>query len=189
MPTPLHFTVCRTATLDAPARRAIIALCAAAWGSDDFERLFAYLQPQDEHILGHLDGILIAHAVISPRWLKPDDQPALKAACVDAVATLPAQQRKGYGTALMHYLAQHIATDYDMGWLETGRQSRFYRRAGWQVWYGDLVTRSAAGHLRTVKSAMQRLLLPLPGTPAPAPGARLILEPGGPAAPRPDEPN
>jgi aminoglycoside 2'-N-acetyltransferase I len=90
---------------------------------------------------------LVSHAVVTTRWLQPDGQPELKTAYVDAVATLPAYQGQGYGSAVMLELANRI-DDYSIGCLETERAG-FYERLGWELWRGPLAGRSEQGLIPT----------------------------------------
>jgi aminoglycoside 2'-N-acetyltransferase I len=71
----------------------------------------------------------------------------LRTAYVDAVATLPACQGKGHGSALMRHLAAGV-DDFEIGCLETDRPG-FYGRLGWEAWRGPLAGRTEAGRVPT----------------------------------------
>jgi aminoglycoside 2'-N-acetyltransferase I len=153
----------RTEDLDATTRASIIEVCIAAHQEEDFQHLFSYISSGGRHFLAYQSTELVSHAVVTTRWLQPEGQPVLKTAYVDAVATLPAYQGQGYGSAVMQHLAQNL-TDYTIACLETERPA-FYERLGWEVWRGALAGRSAQGLIPTPE---QRgiMVLRLPQTPA-----------------------
>lgn len=162
MDTSFLTSTARTDTLDEATRETIVRLCSEAHDVD-FSALFTMLPPDGLHVLGTLDGQMVSHAVVTTRWLQPEDLPVLRTAYVDAVATLPAQQGRGYGSALMRALASHI-TDYEIACLETGRPD-FYERLGWERWRGPLAGRSSEGLIPTPDQTGV-LILRLPRTPA-----------------------
>jgi aminoglycoside 2'-N-acetyltransferase I len=69
-------------------------------------------------------------------------------AYVDAVATLPAYQGFGYGSAVMRRLASDIEREYMIACLETDRET-FYERLGWRTWHGPLAGRAEQGLIPT----------------------------------------
>jgi aminoglycoside 2'-N-acetyltransferase I len=99
---------------------------------------------------------------VTTRWLQPEGLPLLRTAYVDAVATSPAQQGRGVGSAVMRRLASAV-TDYDIACLATERVG-FYERLGWVEWPGPLAGRSDDGLIPTPE---QRgvMILRLPRTP------------------------
>ena len=137
----------RTEELNPATRSAIIDLCILAHQEEDFRNLFTYIPAGGTHFLAYRGQSLVSHAVVTTRWLQPEGLPLLKTAYVDAVATLPAYQRQGIGSALMRHLALGIA-DYDIGCLETERVS-FYAQVGWEVWRGPLFGRKGTELLPT----------------------------------------
>jgi aminoglycoside 2'-N-acetyltransferase I len=139
--------IARTEDLDAITRSAIIRVCSIAHQEADFQHLFDYIPAGGRHFLAYCDAELVSHAVVTTRWLQPEGLPLLKTAYVDAVATLPAYQGRGYGTAVMQQLANNI-TDYELACLETDRPA-FYKRLGWQEWRGALAGRTEAELLPT----------------------------------------
>jgi aminoglycoside 2'-N-acetyltransferase I len=140
-------TSARTEDLDADTRASIIHVCRIAHQEDDFQHLFSYILSGGIHVLAYRDQELVGHAVATTRWLQPEGLPLLRTAYVDAVATLPAYQGQGIGSALMRHLAAVIA-DFEIGCLETERVS-FYARLGWELWRGPLAGRRAAELLPT----------------------------------------
>jgi aminoglycoside 2'-N-acetyltransferase I len=130
-----------TRELDARARATIVELCTAAYQAD-FSPLFYDLPPDGLHFIAYLDEQIVSHAVVTTRWLQPERRPILRTAYVDTVATLPAYQRRGYGSAVMDELTADIST-YDIACLKTDRMG-FFERLGWQRWRGSRAGR--AGH-------------------------------------------
>lgn len=153
----------KTEDLDELIRASIIQLCIAAHQEEDFKNLFTYVPAGGNHFLAYLDQQLVSHALVTTRWLQPGGQPVLKTAYVDAVATIPAYQGRGYGSALLRQLARDIENDYAMACLETERPA-FYERLGWEIWRGPLAGRSEQGLIPTPE---QRgiMILRLPQTP------------------------
>jgi aminoglycoside 2'-N-acetyltransferase I len=143
----LHLAAFATDDLSAALRESIIRLCVAAHGIPDFENLFSYIPAGGRHFLALHDGELVGHAVVTTRWLQPEHEPVLKTAYVDAVATSPTAQGRGYGSALMRALADGI-DDYAIACLETERVG-FYARLGWELWRGPLAGRNERGLVPT----------------------------------------
>ena len=129
-------TSVHTEDLNADTRASIIQACIAAHQEDDFNHLFSYIPFGGLHFLAYQEQVLVSHAVVTTRWVQPEGHPILRTAYVDAVATLPAYQSQGIGSALMQHLALGIS-DYEIACLETERIS-FYARLGWQAWRGTL---------------------------------------------------
>jgi aminoglycoside 2'-N-acetyltransferase I len=138
----------RTEDLKEPIRNAIIELCVEAHQEQDFRNLFTYVSSGGLHFLAFHDKLLVSHAMVTTRWLQTEDQPLLKTAYIDAVATLPAYQGQGYGSALMQRLASDIDREYMIACLETDRET-FYERVGWQTWRGPLAGRGEQGLIPT----------------------------------------
>jgi aminoglycoside 2'-N-acetyltransferase I len=143
----MRLTFAQTEELDAATRAAIIQVCSAAHQEADFNNLFAYIPAGGRHFLAYRAEELVSHAVVTTRWLQPADQPLLKTAYVDAVATLPLYQGQGYGSAVIRHLAENIA-DYEIACLETDIPA-FYARLGWEAWRGALAGRGEHGLIPT----------------------------------------
>jgi aminoglycoside 2'-N-acetyltransferase I len=152
----------KTRELDESLRSAVVDLCIDAHQEEDFRNLFGYLSPDGLHVLAFRDELLVGHAVVTTRWLQPLDLPLLRTAYVDAVATSPAQQRQGVGSAVMSCLASAVS-DWDVACLETERVP-FYERLGWEEWRGPLAGRSGE---RLIPTPDQKgvMVLRLPRTP------------------------
>jgi aminoglycoside 2'-N-acetyltransferase I len=163
MPESIFLTSFRTEDLDEQLRAAIIDVCIEAHQEPDFQNLFKYSPSGGWHFLAFLEDRVVSHASVGTRWLQPEGQPILKTAYVDAVATHPAHQEQGYGSAVMQQLAKDIDLEYTIACLETDRES-FYARLGWETWRGPLAGRSEQGLVPTPE---QRgiMILRLSGTP------------------------
>jgi aminoglycoside 2'-N-acetyltransferase I len=148
MTDPILLISTKTEHLDEPTRAAIIHVCITAHQEEDFKNLFSYVPSGGLHFFAYRDEELVSHALVTTRWLQPEDMPLLKTAYVDAVATLPVYQGQGYGSALMRRLASEIDGEYLIACLETERVS-FYERLGWEVWRGPLAGRSEHGLIPT----------------------------------------
>ena len=144
-------------------RAAIVDVCNAANDTDEFWKLFArYIPSGGRHFLAYEGDELVSHAVVTTRWVQPEGLPELRTAFVDAVATLPAAQHRGYSTAVMRRMGDEIA-DFEIGCLQTDIPP-FYARVGWEVWRGALGGRGEHG---TIATPHQRgvMVLRLPQTP------------------------
>ena len=160
----LSIEIRQTSTLDETTRDAVINVCLAATpAAAGFRELFSLLPDDGLHLLGyHSDG-LVSHAVVTTRWLQPSGLPLLRTAYVDAVATLPCCQGRGFGSAVMRELASTV-TDFDIACLETGKVG-FYERLGWERWRGPLAGRGVDGLIPT-PGQEGVMVLRLPRTPA-----------------------
>jgi len=169
----ISVTSAKTEDIGAATRASIVELCIAAHQEQDFQHLFLYIPSGGRHFLAYREEVLVSHAVVTTRWLQPQGQPILKTAYVDAVATLPAYQGRGCGSAVMQHLARNIA-DYAIACLQTDRTG-FYARLGWEVWRGALAGRGEQGIIPTPE---QRgvMILRLPQTPTLNPDAELTIE-------------
>jgi len=151
-------------------RRAVIALCARAF-EEDFADMFALL-PHATHVLASRRGALVGHACWVTRRLQPDGLDPLRTAYVEAVATEPAYQRQGVGSAMMRRLAAEIAS-YELGALSPA-SSAFYERLGWTAWHGPTAIRTAHGLVATPEDDI--MILRTPSTPALDLGVRITAE-------------
>lgn len=161
MTTRFDIRIRRTRQLDAALRAIIVELCTEAHDTD-FSRLFFYLPTDGLHFIAYRDDQIVSHAVVTTRWVQPERLPVLRTAYVDAVATLPAYQRRGYGSAVMRELIVQIA-DYDLACLETDRVT-FFEHLGWQRWRGPRAGRSG-GELIPTPDQQNIMVLRLANTP------------------------
>jgi aminoglycoside 2'-N-acetyltransferase I len=155
----LIFAVIQASELGSDERAEIINLCTDAY-EEDFAHLFASL-PGSTHLLGRLDGKIVTHAAWVTRWLEPQGQPLLRTAYVEAVATLPSYQGRGFGSSIMRELKNYIL-DYELGALSPSEVG-FYERLGWELWQGPLAIRKPAGIELTADEEV--MILRLPRTP------------------------
>lgn len=88
---------------------------------------------------------VIAHASVVPRVLTVGDR-AVRAGYVEAVAVMPARQRRGLGSAVMQALHTVIRRDFEAGALSTGEWP-FYESLGWARWQGPSFVRETSGAL------------------------------------------
>ena len=92
--------------LSPQARGEILTLCSQA-----FEEDYApYLETFDGavHILARRGGKLVSQALWVTRWLQVGDDPPLRTAYVEGVATAADFQGQGFATAVMKRLAKEI---------------------------------------------------------------------------------
>lgn len=145
-------------TLSGAEYAELVALCTRAYGED----LGPYLAPLTDatHVLAYADSALVCHAAWVTRWLQVGDGPLLRTAYVEAVATEPAYERRGYATAVLRRLAEAIQT-YDIGALSPS-DPMFYRRLGWELWQGPLGVRTNQGQVPTPDE--EAMILRLPNT-------------------------
>ncbi len=128
----------RTKYINEAERSAIVRLCTQVHQTD-FGPLFSFLPSEGLHVLAYEDERLVGHAVVTTRWIQPDNLPLLKTAYVDAVAADPKYQGQGIGSSVMRHLAS-VIQDYELACLETERVS-FYAQLGWEEWRGPLAGR------------------------------------------------
>jgi len=92
----------------------IEALCDAAYATDT-ARFFKLLGPGD-HLLGLNNGIVVSHLMWVTRWLQREGSRPMQTAYVEMVATLPAEQRKGYASALLAHFSS-LVDDFELAAL------------------------------------------------------------------------
>ncbi|HEX2193479.1 MAG TPA: GNAT family N-acetyltransferase [Candidatus Limnocylindria bacterium] len=115
------------------------------------------------HFVADVDGAIVGHAAVVERDLRVAGRP-LRTGYVEAVATDPARQRRGIGTAVMREVAKHIADRYELGALGTGSH-RFYERLGWVIWQGPSSVRTTGGERPTPEEDGYILVLRTRSTP------------------------
>jgi aminoglycoside 2'-N-acetyltransferase I len=110
-----------------------------------------------------LDGAVVAHAAVVERELDLDGRP-VRTGYVEAVATDPAHQGRGVGTAVMREVADYIRERFELGALGTGSH-HFYERLGWLTWQGPTSVLTDDGIRRTPDEDGCILVLPTPSSP------------------------
>lgn len=121
----------------------------AAWpeadnqfSSDDWENSFGGV-----HFVLESDDTILSHASVVPRELHTEDH-RLTTGYVEAVATWPRHQRRGFASAIMRSVGEYIERSFELGALDTGSPV-FYEHLGWVVWKGPTFVRTEQGLLRT----------------------------------------
>jgi predicted N-acetyltransferase YhbS len=118
----------------------VVALCVRAY-EEPFDELMATF-PDATHVIGSLEGRIVTHLLWVPRPLFYRDQ-TLRCAYLEAVATEPTLQGRGYASAVMRRAAAEIS-DFDIGGLSPSDPA-FYERFGWELWHGPLALRTEDG--------------------------------------------
>jgi len=157
--TTTELAVIPTGALTRSSRDAIVAMCTRAF-DQDFTNLFDFVT-DSMHVLAYRDGAPIGHACWATRWLEPAGHAPLRTAYVDAVATDPAFQGRGVGSAVIERLIAEIQL-YDLGGLSTPRVT-FYERLGWERWRGPTAMRTDDGLVPTPDDTV--MILRTPTTP------------------------
>jgi aminoglycoside 2'-N-acetyltransferase I len=156
----------RTNELTAAELSALRQLMHEAFGSDEEER---FSEDDWQHALGgvhfvlSVGGEIVAHAAVVQRELHVDGRP-LRTGYVEAVATAPAHQRKGYGRAVMRPAGARIREHFELGALGTSSHG-FYERLGWETWRGPTYVRTPTGLQRTADEDGYILVLRTPRSP------------------------
>jgi len=134
-----HVEIVPSSSLSVEDFEDIIDVCLAAYGQD-LRPFFSYLN-QPTHLLIRQNGKIVSHACIGERWLKQKDDPPMRTAYVEAVATHPEMRRKGFASDIMQRSVMEAAKmDFELAALCTGRLE-FYSRLGWELWRGPLYCR------------------------------------------------
>jgi aminoglycoside 2'-N-acetyltransferase I len=115
------------------------------------------------HFIVQESGAIVAHASVVERELHTSGH-RLATGYVEAVATAPIHQRRGYGSAVMWEVDEHIDRTFRLGALDTG-SSAFYERLGWVVWKGPTFVRTGSGLIRTAQEDGQVLVRLTPASP------------------------
>jgi aminoglycoside 2'-N-acetyltransferase I len=117
----------------------ILALCDRAYEEDLRESFRTFADPV--HVVAIDDGIVVSHALWITRWLAPAGRPPLRTAYVEAVATDPARQRRGFASAILRRLVREVA-GFELAALSPSDDGQLlYTRLGWETWTGPLSIR------------------------------------------------
>ena len=163
----LHIEIVPRAALGPGRYAEVVALCARAY-EEPFAEIMAGF-PDATHVLASSAGALVSHALWVPRTLAADGVP-LRSAYVEAVATEPRYQGRGYASRTLRAVAAAIAR-YDLGALSPS-DSAFDARLGWESWRGPLAVATDAGVLPTPDEEV--MILRLPATPPLDTGGTLV---------------
>jgi aminoglycoside 2'-N-acetyltransferase I len=126
------------------------------------------------HVLVDQAGEILSHASVVERTLEIGGLP-VRTGYVEAVATAPRHQRRGYGTLVMREIDDIIRSGYDLGGLSTGSHE-FYERLGWQRWLGPTFVRTATGTERTPDDDGGIMIIRTRTSPALDLGAMIVCE-------------
>jgi aminoglycoside 2'-N-acetyltransferase I len=156
----LTFRVVAGEDLTWEEREELVVLCDLAYEEDMGSIISQFVEPM--HILGLLDDKLVSHALWITRYLQPEGLPLLRTAFVEAVATHPDFQRRGFARAIMKKVGEEIQ-DFDIAGLAPF-SVYYYAVLGWELWRGPLFVRTDASMVAS--PAEERLMIyRLPKTP------------------------
>ncbi len=159
--TQLEIEITPGSSLSTEARDEAIKLCSRAYKMDFGPVMDTFRDTI--HILGRADSMLVSHALWVTRWLQIEENPPMRTAYVEAVATEPQFQRKGYASAIMERIIQEVQNDYDLGALSP-TSAAYYQRLGWELWQGPLSIRTDKG-LEQSPDHEEVMIYRLPQTP------------------------
>lgn len=131
---PLDVVILSSADLDTQLHRELLSLCSRAY-EEDFSSYLQLLSPA-MHMLARLNGELVSHVAWIERELRASDIGALRMAYIEAVATAPEHQGRGYATALLSKIPALVG-DFALAALSPVNAD-YYRRLGWELWQGPL---------------------------------------------------
>jgi len=126
------------------------------------------------HVILEHDGELVSHAAVVERRIRIGHL-ALRTGYVEAVATAVGRHGRGFGSRVMRDAAAWIVDRFELGALDTGRQS-FYERLGWTIWKGPVFVDGPAGRVRMPEEEGHILVLATPSTPTLDPMAPIACE-------------
>ena len=115
------------------------------------------------HVVALEEGAIVAHAAVIERELHVGGV-VMRTGYVEAVATLPVHQRRGFGMAVMRAASDHIRSSFELGALDSSKH-RFYERVAWERWRGPTWVRTAGGLERTEEEDPYVMILRTPTTP------------------------
>ena len=116
------------------------------------------------HWLAEVDGSIVSHASVVRRRLEAGDR-VLRTGYLEAVATLPAFERRGYGSMVVRAAGKYLLPRFELGALSTPVPG-FYLRLGWEPWLGPTSVRTADGPQRTEDDDGSIFVLRTPSTPS-----------------------
>jgi GNAT superfamily N-acetyltransferase len=147
--------------VSAQARNEILALCDRAYGEDLRTAFDGFVEPV--HVLATVEGTIVSHALWVTRWLAPGGRAPLRTAYVEAVATDPVHERRGFASAVLRTLVSRVATFQLAALCPSDRGQSLYRRLGWESWIGPLSIRQGADVIETPDESV--MIYRLAGTP------------------------
>ena len=154
---------CLTPDLAADDIAGLLELFRACWPAGEFTADDVAHAMGGVHWVAEVGGRIVGHASVVPRILEADGRP-LATGYVEAVATLPAWQRRGIARHLMTLAGDYIAGSLELGSLSTGKPA-VYAGLGWVRWRGTTWVRTAGGLVRTAEEDDGVMILRTPRTP------------------------
>jgi aminoglycoside 2'-N-acetyltransferase I len=153
-------TVAHTGHLDGATLASVRALLDEAFDGDfadeDWEHALGGM-----HVLAFDGARLIGHGAVVQRRLVHGGR-ALRAGYVEAVAVVPALQRRGHAATIMDALEHLICGAYDLGALSaTDDGAGLYLSRGWQPWRGPTSALTPAGTVPTPEDDGSVFVLPV----------------------------
>jgi aminoglycoside 2'-N-acetyltransferase I len=115
------------------------------------------------HVLVEGGGEILSHGSVVERRLELGGL-LVTSGYVEAVATWPDHQHRGYGTLVMREIADLIRAGYAIGALSTGVEG-FYERLGWERWLGSTAVRTPRGVEKTPDDDGAIMILRTPTSP------------------------
>jgi aminoglycoside 2'-N-acetyltransferase I len=157
--------VAETSQLSRHELATLRALFDAAWGGKDdaFSDDDWTSATGGTHFLLEIDGSLVSHASVVDRVLVTEGR-ELRTGYVEAVATRPDHQRRGYATEVMLAVGAFIDERYQLGALDTDLTA-FYERMGWERWRGSTHVRTERGTIGTPEEDGLVMIRRTPTTP------------------------
>jgi aminoglycoside 2'-N-acetyltransferase I len=149
-------------------------LFAVAWPPGEFDETDWQHAIGGTHVLVEDDGEIRSHAAVVERDIEAAGH-LLDTGYVEAVATWPEHEGRGYGSAAMAEAGTIIQERYELGALATGRHA-FYERLGWERWRGPTFVRETDGVARTPDNDDAILVLRTPRTPPIDLAAELVCD-------------
>jgi aminoglycoside 2'-N-acetyltransferase I len=160
------FSIRRAATRDLTSDDVdtLRRLFAAAWDDGAFADSDWDHATGGTHVIAEDGGLIVSHASVVERLLEVGGEP-IRTGYVEAVATSPQQQRRGYGRLVMEEIREILQAGYALGALSTGSHG-FYERLGWERWRGPTWVRASGGVERTPDDDGGIMVLRTPTSPA-----------------------
>lgn len=156
----LDFRVVSGKDLTLDERQEIIALCDLAYEEDMGVIINQFIDPV--HVLGYFKDRLVTHALWIERYLQSAGLPMLRTAYVEAVATHPEFQHRGFASRIMRKVVEQIQ-DFDIAGLAPFSVD-YYAKLGWELWRGAMFERKD-GELVAAGPEDEVMIYRLPKTP------------------------
>ena len=134
------------------------AIHAVTYADDDWSNALG-----GRHFLLDDEGVIVSHAAVVERELQTAGR-RLETGYVEAVATLPSRQGRGYGSRIMAAVEEHVDRSFELGALSSAGTT-LYARRGWLPWLGETYVRRDAGLIRTPGDDDALYVRPTPASP------------------------